>query len=136
MTEQLEPPKKKRKKAKSPTARSLEELRKRGYICQVVEHRIPKSFVTVDFIGCIDIIAFRDGEIVGVQATSDSGGNHSARRHKILAEPRARKWLEAGGKLWLWSWAQRGAAGERKLWTLRFEPITLDDFASSEGEAA
>jgi hypothetical protein len=138
MTEDLEPPKKKRKKTKSPTARTLEELRKRGYVAQVVEKWNMHAKVLQDLFGCIDVVAIGPEGIIGVQATSgQTGGNHSNRRTKMLAEPRAKKWLEAGGKLWLWSWAQRGARDERKLWTLRAEELTLADFAAAaESEAA
>lgn len=164
----IEPaPKKKRKKSTSPTARTLAECRKRGWIAQVVERRIPKSFVTVDFIGCIDVIAIvaprvRDakcatcvlkrpysgepftcpncgtpndiipGHILGIQTTSNNGGNHSARVHKILAEPRAQQWIEAGGKLQVWSWSQ---TAKRKPWTLRTEDITLADFEAKDAAA-
>jgi hypothetical protein len=46
----------------SPTARSLEECRKRGWIAGVVEQTIPHTFIKRDFIGIIDIIAIVPGE--------------------------------------------------------------------------
>lgn len=135
-------PKKKRKSSISPTSRTLAELRKRGWTAQVVEQHLPfpKPFGTKrDLFGVIDIVAivpatadpvdlpYRDaaglaGAILGIQATSAlTGGNHSARRTKILAEPRARAWVEAGGRLELWSWSKRGDRGKAKRWTLRVE---------------
>lgn len=126
-------PKKKRKKGISPTQRALAECRKRGWIAQVVERWNPHAHIRQDLFGVIDIVAIvppdTDGEhgynvpgfILGIQACSGSGGDHAARRAKIAAEPRATEWKRAGGKLAVWSFAQRGAAGTRKQWTLREE---------------
>src|ERR1700740_1040081 len=122
-------PAKKRRKGTSPTARTLAECRRRGWIAQVVEQHLPfpKPFGTKrDLFGVIDIVALgaeMDGQlpaILGIQATA-SAAHHAHRRAKILAEPRARQWVEAGGRLELWSWSKRGGAGERKRWTLRVE---------------
>jgi hypothetical protein len=126
---------KKKSKGISPTARALAECRKRGYIAQVVERRIPYQFVTIDLFGCIDIIAITPTDIIGIQATGGDSGNHAARVHKILAEPRAMAWLNTGARLEVWSFAKRGERGTRKLWTLREQAITVDDFAAAS-EAA
>lgn len=121
----VETPKKKRKKTITPTARTLAECRKRGWTAGVVERRVPHMpRITQDLFGCIDIIAITPEGILAIQATSgQTGGNHSARVAKILAEPRAKKWVDAGARLEVWSWAQRGAHGARKLWTLRVEDV-------------
>lgn len=133
------PIKKRRKKTKSPTARTLEECRKRGWVAQVVERTIGRTFIKQDLFGCIDIVALTkpdDGLLgvrgtVGIQATS--GSNHAARRDKILAEPRMLSWLEAGNRLELWTWAKRG---KTKRWTLRVESFRVSDFGVSEESAA
>lgn len=127
---------KKRKKAKSPTARSLEECRKRGWIAGVVERWNQHAHVLQDLFGCIDIIAITPTGILAIQATSNNGGNHSARVAKVLAEPRAKAWVEAGGKFEVWSWAKQGARKERKLWTLRVEDIAPALVAPCASEAA
>lgn len=77
------PGKKRKPKAKSPTARSLEYLRKLGYIADVTERWIPKLNVRKDLFGFIDIVAINDTEVLAVQATSGDGGNVSARVTKI-----------------------------------------------------
>jgi hypothetical protein len=41
----------------SPTARTLAECKKRGWIAQVVEQTIPHTFIKRDLFGVIDIIA-------------------------------------------------------------------------------
>lgn len=74
---------------KSPTARTLELLRERGYeLVQVVEHRVPYTRITRDLFGIIDVLAVgidTDGragvDILGVQCTSSS--NAAARVNKI-----------------------------------------------------
>lgn len=127
---------KKRKKSTSPTARTLAECRKRGWIAQVVERWSPYARKTLDLFNVIDVVAIAfsvpSGQgILGIQTTSDA--HHADRRDKILAEPKARAWVEAGGRLELWSWAKRGGAGKRKLWTLRVEVFTPASWSTPAG---
>lgn len=112
----------------SPTQRTLKYLRDMGAEVDIVERRAGR-FVTKDFLGFADIIAVFPASIVAVQVTSHSGGNYSARRKKILAEPRALMWLRAGGLIELHGWHKKGPRGKRKLWTLRAEAIVEGDFA-------
>jgi hypothetical protein len=136
-----EAPAKKRKKSTSPTSRTLDECRKRGYAAQVVERYNPHARVRVDLFGVIDLVAiapaFLDrarGSILGIQACA--GASHADRRDKILAEPRARQWVEAGGRLELWSWSKRGGRNvTRKLWTLRVEVFTAESWSGATTEA-
>ena len=121
----------------TPTARSLAELRARTCFAQVVERFNTFTKRRHDLFGVIDIVALDPTEhsILGIQATGGDGGNHAARRTKILAEPRALEWLRCGARLQIWSWAKRGERGKRKLWTLRIEEIVEADFAAVEGAA-
>jgi hypothetical protein len=108
----------------SPTQRTLAELKACGWQAQVVEYWHAFAKRRIDLFGCLDIIACDPaGGIVGIQACA--GASHAARRTKMLAEPRLRKWLDAGGKAEIWSWSKCGARGKRKTWTLRREPITV-----------
>lgn len=121
---------------RSPTSRSLEELRALGAIVSIVEQTIPKTWIKRDFLGFADIIAvfpgnlvndcWKYGNIVAIQVTS--GSNHSTRRHKIAAEPRAHAWITAGGLIELHSW--RKVKGR---WESRKESIELEDLASVHG---
>lgn len=120
-------------KSKSPSARSAEVFRGQGYIVEQCERWIPYTNRRVDFGNFADQIIFRPGgPIVAVQVTS--GSNHAARRTKILAEPKARLWLEAGGRIFIHSWAKRckvGPDGKRqavKTWQVREVEITLADY--------
>lgn len=135
-----------RKKSTSPTARTLAECRKRGWIAGVVERHIPfpkPQGTKIDLFGVIDLVVIvpdipghhersdhgGDGPcascrspagILAIQATA-SAAHHAHRRAKILAEPRAKAWVDAGGRLELWSWSQRGGRGKAKRWSLRVE---------------
>ena len=114
-------------KRQSPTSRTLAAIRKLGGIAGVVEKRVPgMPHITQDLFGFIDIVCLLGPNIIGIQATDST--NHSHRRDKILAEPRALAWLKAGGLIEIWSWSMTGARGERKLWTARKEEIVLTDF--------
>jgi hypothetical protein len=130
---ELDPPKakKKRSKVKSPNALSLEECKRRGWPAMTVEQRIPHTFITRDLFNVIDIVAITPAGILGIQATSNSGGNHRARRHKIMAEPRMEQWTLVGGLLEIWSWSTRvvPGTGRRKVeFDLRAERIAWSDF--------
>jgi hypothetical protein len=117
----------KKKANDSPTKRALAECKKRGWIAQVVERWNQYAKVRQDLFGVIDIVALvppseaEPGYILGIQACA--GPSHAARRTKIAEEPRTAKWKEAGGKIAVWSFAQRGERGARKLWTLREEAV-------------
>lgn len=125
---------KKRKKTVSPTSRTLAAAGKRGYVIGVVERFVgfPPPGHRVDLFGVIDLVGVRPTEdkrglqIVGVQATS--GSNHAARRTKILGEPRAKLWCDAGGVLELWSWTKRGAR-----WEPRIEVFTPESWSTLAG---
>lgn len=47
----------------SPTARTLAECKKRGWIAQVVEQTIPRTFIKRDLFGIIDVIAVTPGRV-------------------------------------------------------------------------
>ena len=42
----------------TPTARTLALLRTLGYTAEVTERRLPRCFITRDFLGWVDIIEF------------------------------------------------------------------------------
>lgn len=60
----------------SPTQRSLAYLRKQGYLACVVEKWIPRANIRKDAFDCIDVLAIRPGEVLGVQATSRDHVSH------------------------------------------------------------
>ena len=108
MTKAPKTPKKPKKfNANSATLKWLESL---GFTAELVESRIPTTWITRDLFGCIDIIAMRcdPGGIYGIQATSGGGNkgqsNGLARRRKLLGNEKAKLFIQCGGKLWLVVW--------------------------------
>ena len=51
------------------------------------------------------------------------GASHAAHKEKILAIPEFKIWKDSGGRVFLQSWALKGARGQRKRWTLREEVL-------------
>ncbi len=105
-----------------------------GYLCEVVQQRIPHSFKTRDLYGFADIEA-TGGRYQGqgnydawlLQATDDT--HHANRRRKIVEDcaEAARAVLRGGVRIAVVSWGKRGGRGERKRWAVRIEEITLAD---------
>jgi hypothetical protein len=104
----------------SPTARSLKYLREAGYAADIVERWIPGANIRKDLYGCIDIVAVRPGETLGVQTTSYS--NMSARYNKALQQAGLRAWLEAGNQFVIHGWHKRG-----NRWQVKTRPIEISD---------
>jgi hypothetical protein len=131
----------------TPTQRTVAECKRRGWPVQNVEQtiRIPggRTFKR-DLFGIIDLIAIvpadleckllGNGFIVGIQTTSGSN-NHALRRHKALAQPRLKQWIDAGGRFEVWSWSKQGPRGKRKTWQLRIERITAEMFEQKASAA-
>lgn len=97
----------------SPTKRSLEEMRKRGYpLVQVVEKWIPHIKRRIDLFGIGDVLAVGD-DIVVVQSTS--GSNVSARVAKITESAALPLLRKAGIRVVVHGWRKNAA----KRWVLR-----------------
>jgi hypothetical protein len=97
----------------SPTQRSLKHLRDQGYLAEVVEKTIPRVFIKKDLYGFIDILAIRDGEILGVQATS--GSNVSSRVDKIANHDNVGAVRKAGIRIHVHGWRKNS----KRRWVLR-----------------
>lgn len=98
----------------SPTQRTLKHLRAAGYLAEVVEKWIPVVKQRKDLYGFIDVLAIRDGEVVGVQSTSSS--NVAARVTKISDHPNVAAVRKAGIRILVHGWGKSRAT---KRWTLR-----------------
>lgn len=90
--------------AASPTARTLEALRKEGWLAWVVEKWIPQVRKRSDLFGFIDILAIKDGEVLAVQATSRS--NVSSRVRKIADHENVGAVRLAGWRIEVWGWGK------------------------------
>ena len=123
----MEAEKPKRKKTTSPTQRSLKQLRKDGWVCQVVERWCAFSRRRVDLYGGIDVLCIREGETLGVQACA--GASTAARLTKLLAEPKLRTWVAAGNRLEVWGWRIVKRGLPKPTWLADVRVIQLADFA-------
>jgi hypothetical protein len=125
-------------KGKSPTARSLDLLRRRGFEAEVVERWLPIGTkdkdgqpikIRRDLFGCIDIVAVHSSVAgaLGVQATSAS--NMSARLNKAKTLKPIAVWLKAQNRFEVWGWwVNPGSA----CWEVRVAELRLDDMAAVE----
>lgn len=93
----------------SPTQRSLREMRKRGYLCDVVERWIAPARVRKDLYGIADLLCIKDEDVVAVQATSLS--NVSARIAKIACHENTPIVRKAGIRILVQGWGK--SAGSR-----------------------
>ena len=111
----------------SPTARSLDRLRKMGYTAEVVEKYNAFTKQRKDLFGCIDIVGITEqtAGVLGIQATTTS--HMGARIQKSMAEPRLTVWLKNGNRFIVWGWSKKGPRGKRKLWELSEKEMTLDN---------
>lgn len=117
----IAPVKPRRSKGQSPTARSLALLRARGYVCEVVERRLPRCFITKDLFGFIDILAIKDGQVLAVQTTSGGSGGHvAARIHKIANSPLVGAVRDCGWSIHVHGW-RKNAEGR---WVCREEDVS------------
>lgn len=91
--------------SRTHTSRSLELLRKEGWLVEVVEQWNNFSKRKKDLFGFIDIIGVREGQTIGVQVTSYS--NRSARRKKIQESENLEKVLEAGWIIEIHAWHKK-----------------------------
>lgn len=120
--------------ASKPTQRTIEELKKQGYRCHIVERWNSFAKIRQDFGGFADILAYKEGQpgVLAIQTTSDD--NVSSRVKKITEHEaddkksveryyNVRCWLGSNNRIEVWGWGLKGAYGERKKWTLRIVPI-------------
>lgn len=114
----------------SPTARTLEWLRSRGWLVEVVEKWIPQSRTRRDLFGIADLIAVHPDrpETVLIQATSTS--NVTARIAKLIAAPGSKVWLaQPHRELWVVGWKRYAKAEAGKHWRPSWHRILPADLA-------
>lgn len=117
--------------AESPTAKTLKECKRRGWIPTVVERHVFHARKKFDAFGFGDVLVMDDepGSLL-IQATS--GSNGASRVTKILGERRdmAKAWLERGNRIEVWAWrklAKKPGHGNR-IWFPKISEVTLTDF--------
>lgn len=100
----------------SPTSRSLKKLRDEGWEPDIVESYNYFTKKRKDFFGIGDIAAYREGELLLVQATSYS--NISARVRKIEDSKHLGGLREAGIKIEVWGWRKDAKSKKWKCKTV------------------
>jgi len=100
------------------TSRTLKRLRDDGYTADVVERWIPGMHVKKDLFGFIDVLAIREGEVLGVQVTSR---DHVATRiTKITEHDNVAAVRAANIRIEVHGW-DKGSNGR---WRVRVEDIS------------
>jgi hypothetical protein len=92
---------------KSPTQLSLDYLRSKGYVVEVVEKYNYFARIRQDLFGFVDILAIGESLTLGVQTTSRS--NMAARIAKISEHENWPAVLRAGWKMEVHGWAKNKA---------------------------
>jgi hypothetical protein len=100
--------------AKTPTQRSLDLMRERGYKVEITERWNAFAKRRVDLFGFIDLLCIRPGEVVGIQTTSYS--NVSARVNKIAEHENVAHVREAGIRIIVHGWKK---GKKRGTWECR-----------------
>jgi hypothetical protein len=112
----------------TPAARSLQLLRREGYLAAVVERWLAPARRRVDLFGFADLLAFhaRDRMFLLVQTTTLT--NMAARLTKARARPELGAWLQAGGRFEVHGWYKRGGKWAAKRIAVNaedLEPVVL-----------
>jgi hypothetical protein len=109
----------------SPTQRSLQRLRKDGWLVAIVEHWNAFTKRRNDLFGFGDLLAVRKDTVILVQTTSDANVSH--RVAKIKEIPAARYWLESPNRrIVIHGWGKKGERGKPKRWECREVELTSD----------
>lgn len=115
------------------TEKTLKKLRNEGWQAQVVEKWLQACRRRVDLFGIIDIVAIRDGEILGVQSTSYNG--RRSHLDDMMGEKRqaVMSWLQARGRLVLMTWKKEKV--KRGGVAFRYSPV-VDELTLERVEKA
>lgn len=109
----------------TPTARSLNLLRRQGWLVAIVERWLPHTKIRVDLFGFADLLGIRGPETVAVQVTTSD--HAAARVTKIQNCPAAKVWLESPTrKILVHGWSLQGSRGGRKTWECRIVSMSSD----------
>jgi len=110
----------------SPTSRTCDYLRRRGYRVAIVEKWNAHTKTRHDLFGWMDVLAFKGSMIYGIQATTFS--NRSSRIKKVLANDHALAWVQAEHRgAVVFGWKKRG-----RHWSGHQVHLTATDFKESD----
>ncbi len=90
----------------SPTARTLQLLRRQGYLAVPVERWLPEVRRKADLLRVADVLAIHPRERVFLLVQSTSLPHVGDRMARCLARPELGVWLQAGGLFEVHGWEQ------------------------------
>jgi carbonic anhydrase len=102
---------------KTTTPHSKRLLESEGYLVDTVERWIPGANIRKDLYGFLDILAIREGEVLGVQVTSHT--NIASRINKISLHPNLAAVRKAGLRIEVHGW--KNTKGK---WSVRREDLS------------
>lgn len=121
----------------SNNTRSMALLREQGYEPEAVDHYNPYAArpgggrgIAVDLYNFGDLIAMNPETVDILICQTTAYSCVSARKKKILAEPRALVWLKSGGSIVIHGWHKKPKRPGLKqlVWKCREVHITQEDF--------
>ena len=122
--EPLDPGKKrlKAKPGKRAKQRSMELLRKDGFLVGNAEYWSQYAGKTIDLFGFIDLVALdiENNKIIAVQVTKGKLPEHIEKIRGIKASA---AWLACGGEIVIHHWRELGPSGQ-KDWVLEVVQVT------------
>lgn len=110
-------------------SRTMKIYRDLDFTVWKVEYWCGFSRKRKDFLGIIDVVAFNDNHIIGIQDTT--WGQTGTRKKKILASPLAWEWLQAPTRtIEIMGHKAPDKDKGRHRWEHKIIPVTLEDFTN------
>ena len=123
----------------SPTQRTMNFFRKKGWTASVVEYWNAAAQQSVDFLGFGDVFVFDEERHKKLLLQVTSYSNIAARVKKIKTIRRriALKWLDFGGLIEVWGWKEydktaMGGDFIGRRWRPRIVPIKRSDLLNDQ----
>jgi hypothetical protein len=88
----------------SPTARTLNRLRRQGFLAEAVEKWLPRVICRRDPFRVGDVLGVHPVERVTLLVQVTSHGNVSSRVKKCQGRPETAQLLRAGWRVQVWGW--------------------------------
>lgn len=121
---------------RSPTSRTLEECRRRGWVTAVAERWNPYGGVRQDLFGFADVVAFDTDRQKVLLLQCCSRSDLTTRINKIVENcaREASAALACGCEIAVWGWAKyKVADADRRHWQVTETVIEMEDLLFDKG---
>jgi hypothetical protein len=108
----------------SPTQRSLQLLRRRGFLAASVEKWLPGVRRRRDLFGFADVLAVHPQERLFLLVQATTAAHVAHRLAKARARPELAAWLAAGGGFAVHGWRKCG-----RRWRVKVVAVRAEDLA-------